>query len=97
MGPREEWPLPSARSIPSSGLSLLLLGAFWLVQCSGARPIYWIIDLLTLAGCAGFGLYLYRSIRNKGEFPGNNRALPVILLLSLWFLLVAIDWYAGRC
>jgi len=84
MGPRQEWPT-TLGDIYSEfrGFRYSFWALFGWFSVLVPDPIYWIIDLLTLAGCAGFALYLYRNIR-------HNKALPVILLLALWFVLVAI-------
>jgi 4-amino-4-deoxy-L-arabinose transferase-like glycosyltransferase len=91
MGSRQEWPTTlGAIYSEFRGFRYSFWALFGWFSVLVPEPIYWIIDLLTLAGCAGFGLYLYRSIRNKRDPSVNNRALPVIILLGLWFILVAI-------
>lgn len=90
MGGRQEWPTTlSAVYSEFRGFRYSFWALFGWFSVLVPDPIYWIIDLLTVAGCAGFALYLYRSIHDK-DLPANHRALPVILLLVLWFILVAV-------
>ena len=84
MGSRQEWPTTLGAIISEfRGFRYSFWALFGWFSVLVPDPIYWIIDLLTLAGCAGFALYLYRSIR-------HNKALPVIALLALWLVLVLI-------
>jgi 4-amino-4-deoxy-L-arabinose transferase-like glycosyltransferase len=96
MGPRQEWPTTlGAIYSEFRGFRYSFWALFGWFSVLVPDPIYWIIDLLTIAGCAGFALYLYRSIpmpslRSGHRAGRHNKALPVILLLFLWFVLVAI-------